>query len=233
MLLAMRSWGSGPKLAVLVHGYTDDSTTWWQAAPALAAEGYTVLAPDLRGHGASARATSYRIADFADDLVETLPKRMDLLLGHSLGALAVGVAMGRLSPDVAVYVDPPWLQQAAGVELSPAPTDPATVRAAAPRWSAADVDVDIRSTRRMDPAVTAGLKAELRSGPVPVPGPARVRSHVLVPEEAPLLPTEAQAQLATQGYLQHHVPATGHVIHRDDLQAFLDLLDLVREVQAA
>ncbi len=43
-------------LALLVHGVTSSSRTWWRVAPALAGRGFRVLAVDLRGHGASARA---------------------------------------------------------------------------------------------------------------------------------------------------------------------------------
>src|SRR6059058_4647354 len=49
--VAYRIGGSGP-LLVLIHGITSCSATWDRALPKLA-RGYTVLAPDLMGHGHS------------------------------------------------------------------------------------------------------------------------------------------------------------------------------------
>ncbi len=58
--LSVRVWGSGPRTALLVHGFSDDAQTWWRVGPALADLGHTVLAPDLRGHGCSPRAAALR-----------------------------------------------------------------------------------------------------------------------------------------------------------------------------
>ena len=48
-----RSAGSGPVL-VLIHGITSTSATWAYVLPSLA-EHFTVIAPDLIGHGESAK----------------------------------------------------------------------------------------------------------------------------------------------------------------------------------
>src|SRR5687768_6092746 len=48
---AFRMAGSGPAL-LLVHGIGDSSSSWVPVMPALA-ERYTVIAPDLLGHGNS------------------------------------------------------------------------------------------------------------------------------------------------------------------------------------
>ena len=45
--------GSGPAL-ILVHGIASSSRTWRQVMPRLA-QRFTVIAPDLLGHGASAK----------------------------------------------------------------------------------------------------------------------------------------------------------------------------------
>ena len=55
---AYRQAGAGPAL-VPIHGITSDSTTWAQVMPGLA-EHFTVIAPDLLGHGRSAKPTSCR-----------------------------------------------------------------------------------------------------------------------------------------------------------------------------
>src|SRR4029078_8245403 len=50
--------GTGPAV-VLLHGYPQTWSLWWKVMPALAGQ-YTVIAPDLRGSGASdAPATGY------------------------------------------------------------------------------------------------------------------------------------------------------------------------------
>ena len=56
--VSYRSGGDGP-LLVLLHGITSSSASWEPVLPALA-EHFTILAPDLLGHGQSTsrRATT-------------------------------------------------------------------------------------------------------------------------------------------------------------------------------
>ena len=49
--LAYRRIGSGPVL-LLVHGITNSSASWRPVIRRLADAGFTVVAPDLPGHGA-------------------------------------------------------------------------------------------------------------------------------------------------------------------------------------
>lgn len=51
--IAVRTAGAGPPL-LLLHGYPQTSAMWSRIAPALARR-YTVVAPDLRGYGASGK----------------------------------------------------------------------------------------------------------------------------------------------------------------------------------
>ena len=46
--------GSGAPVLLLIHGMAGSSSMWRSVAPALA-DRYTVLAPDLLGHGESAK----------------------------------------------------------------------------------------------------------------------------------------------------------------------------------
>ena len=84
--------GSGPAL-VLIHGLTGSSTTWREVMPTLA-ERFTVIAPDLLGHGESAKPRGdYSLGAFASglrDLRVTLGVERATVVGHSLGG---GVAM--------------------------------------------------------------------------------------------------------------------------------------------
>ncbi len=87
-----RSLGSGPPL-VLLHGITSSSATWDAVLTGLA-ERHTVIAPDLLGHGASAKPHGdYSLGSFASgvrDLLLTLGHERATIVGHSLGG---GVAM--------------------------------------------------------------------------------------------------------------------------------------------
>ena len=87
-----RSAGSGPVL-VLIHGITSTSATWAYVLPSLA-EHFTVIAPDLIGHGESAKPRGdYSLGAYAAgirDLLIALGHQRATLVGHSLGG---GVAM--------------------------------------------------------------------------------------------------------------------------------------------
>jgi pimeloyl-ACP methyl ester carboxylesterase len=87
-----RTAGSGPVI-VLIHGMAGSSETWRFVMPALA-EHFTVIAPDLVGHGASEKPRGdYSLGAFASgvrDLLLALGHERATLVGQSLGG---GVAM--------------------------------------------------------------------------------------------------------------------------------------------
>jgi pimeloyl-ACP methyl ester carboxylesterase len=84
--------GSGPPV-VLIHGITSSADTWKPAMAALARE-HTLIAPDLLGHGASAKPRGdYSLGAYASgvrDLLAALGHDRVTVVGHSLGG---GVAM--------------------------------------------------------------------------------------------------------------------------------------------
>ncbi len=90
--VAYRSAGSGPAI-VLVHGITSTSATWERVMPYLATR-FTVIAPDLLGHGQSAKPRGdYSLGAYASgvrDLMVTLGHESATFVGHSLGG---GVVM--------------------------------------------------------------------------------------------------------------------------------------------
>lgn len=81
-------WGDPAAAPVLcIHGAAAHAHWWDRIAPALL-PGHQVIAPDLRGHGASDRAGSYLIEDFAADCVALLEASTTgpaALVGHSMG----------------------------------------------------------------------------------------------------------------------------------------------------
>jgi len=84
--------GQGPAL-LLLHGLGCDHTTWEPVIRSLAKK-YTVIAPDLLGHGRSAKPRAdYSIGGYANgmrDLLTVLNVDKVTVVGHSLGG---GIAM--------------------------------------------------------------------------------------------------------------------------------------------
>ncbi|WP_030413665.1 alpha/beta fold hydrolase [Streptomyces sp. NRRL S-1448] len=228
MQLYTHEWGAGSRTAVLVHGMMSDHRTWHRVGPALAERGYRVLAVDLRGHGRSPRG-EYGAEVFADDLVETLPAGPEVVIGHSLGGLALSLAVERLQPRRAVYCDPAWSLGRTGQSVDPAVflpfknADRAMVRGFNPRWSDADVDIELATLADWDTATAHALSGEHltdRTPEKPV-----VPSLVQIAGEGFLFTDEAAAELTRRGFEVRTVPGAGHTIHRDDFEGFLTGLE--------
>ncbi|MCX5394667.1 alpha/beta fold hydrolase [Streptomyces sp. NBC_00094] len=232
MRLHTTTWGSGDRIVLLVHGIMADHRTWRRVGPALAARGYRVIAVDLRGHGASARAAgpeAYRPEDHADDLVETLPAGAELALGHSLGGLALLGAVERLAPARAVYSDPAW-------HLGDGPDgyrpeffvrgkllSRGLVKGFNPRWSDEDLDIEMESVRVWDERSAYGL-VDVRGVDM---WPARPAVPSLVTLADPSLRVSADDALMLEGrgFTLRTVAGAGHTIHRDDFDGFMSALD--------
>jgi pimeloyl-ACP methyl ester carboxylesterase len=90
--IAYRQAGNGP-VVVLIHGITSDSRTWRRVMPYLARR-FTVIAPDLTGHGGSDKPKGdYSLGAHASalrDLLAALGHDRASFVGHSLGG---GIAM--------------------------------------------------------------------------------------------------------------------------------------------
>ena len=90
--VSYRTAGSGPAL-LLLHGIANSSETWERVAPLLS-EHFTLIAPDLMGHGESATPRGdYSLgahASGARDIATALGHERMTVLGHSLGG---GIAM--------------------------------------------------------------------------------------------------------------------------------------------
>ena len=87
----MLEQGAGP-LVVLCHGWPELSYSWRHQIPAIAAAGFHVVAPDMRGFGrtrAPADINAYSIFDTVGDmvaLVAALGEKQAVIVGHDWGA---------------------------------------------------------------------------------------------------------------------------------------------------
>ncbi len=96
IVLHGRSGGDGPAL-VLLHGHPRTHATWYGVAPLLAEAGFSVVCPDLRGYGRSAKPEPDRdhlvycdramAADTAS-LMSMLGHERFAVAGHDRGAYA-------------------------------------------------------------------------------------------------------------------------------------------------
>jgi pimeloyl-ACP methyl ester carboxylesterase len=90
--VSYRTGGEGP-VVLLIHGITGTSEQWNDIFPLLA-EHYTVVAPDLLGHGQSAKPRGdYSLGAYAvsiRDLLIALGHHRATVVGHSLGG---GIAL--------------------------------------------------------------------------------------------------------------------------------------------
>lgn len=108
----------GPPV-MLLHGWPQHWWLWRNVMPALAAEGYRVYAPDLRGLGwseATERCCDYDKRQFARDIVallDVLEIDKVKLAGHDWGGwtgfLVAMTAPERVEKYVAMNITPPWL----------------------------------------------------------------------------------------------------------------------------
>lgn len=228
MKLNVVEMGNGPRTAILVHGLLSDHGAWCRVAPAMVERGFRVLMPELRGHGVSPRG-DYDPQSWADDLVETLPAGADLAIGHSLGGMALALAVDRLRPQRAVYVDPAWKIAAEGHERNRAEFraelgwDANRLRVAHPRWADEDIVARAASLKRMDPRCIDSLLPG--GGHDHMPRTTAIPALVMLADPSDLVPPDDVEVLRRGGFDVITVPGTGHSIFRDDPEGFLAALD--------
>jgi pimeloyl-ACP methyl ester carboxylesterase len=98
MRLAVTEQGAGPAV-VLLHGLFGAGQNFGSVQKALAADGFRVLALDLRNHGGSPHAPEVGYAAMAADVAETLQAEAAWpasVIGHSMGGkTAMALALAR------------------------------------------------------------------------------------------------------------------------------------------
>jgi pimeloyl-ACP methyl ester carboxylesterase len=233
----------GP-LALLVHGVTSSSRTWWRVGPALAGRGFRVLGVDLRGHGASPPgAAGLSLADLAADVAETVAGPVDLLVGHSLGAL-VALELVGARPGFArrlVVEDPPgsgsvdWAALAAGIEADTgrAVADPEGLRreleAANPTWPPGEAERRVADLADCDGrSVAAAVRPGVAFDLAALLARARLPTLLLLAEEAlgsNLTGLDRKAAVEAMPDGTTRVLPAGHSLHREALDPWLAALD--------
>jgi pimeloyl-ACP methyl ester carboxylesterase len=182
-------------------------------------------------------------ADLAADVAETVAGPVDLLVGHSLGALVALELVGR-RPGFArrlVVEDPPgstldWPALAAGIEedTARATADPAGLRheleATNPGWPPGESERRVADLADCDGlAIAAALRAGipfdlpalLAAAPVPV--------LMLLATEALgsiLAGLDRKAAVEALSHGTTRVLPTGHSVHREAMDAWLAALDV-------
>jgi acyl transferase domain-containing protein/NAD(P)-dependent dehydrogenase (short-subunit alcohol dehydrogenase family)/dienelactone hydrolase len=115
--IALCRWGpTSPTtpLVVCVHGILDQAAIWDGLADGLARAGIAVLAPDLRGHGASSHppaSSNITVLDFVIDLIDVIQRETAgrlVLVGHSMGSVVAALYTALYPDNVAhlVMVEP-------------------------------------------------------------------------------------------------------------------------------
>ncbi|MEU2084825.1 alpha/beta fold hydrolase [Streptomyces albus] len=198
-LLAYREEGTGDPLVLLHGGFLDHGM--WEAQIQAFAPHHRVIAPDARGHGASANATRpFRPADDLAALLRYLDAAPAVLVGISMGGatavdtalehpgLVRAVVVGGVGTSEPVFEDP-WIRKAqAEQHRALAAGDiagwiAAYVRiACGPHRTPADADPDV--VRRLHDMVSRTVAKHTAGEPdhlVPVPDTWRRAARITVP----------------------------------------------------
>ena len=91
---------------LLIHGLASSSNTWHQLSKDLFLEGYNVIAPDLYGHGKSSRLEKYSVEEWASSIIEAIPMKPDVIIGHSIGGLVAAEIQTQLKAPKLILLDP-------------------------------------------------------------------------------------------------------------------------------
>ena len=235
-----RLTGRGPPL-VLSHGLTDSGLCWRRVAEALAHD-FDIVALDARGHGGSSPmpddATHSPSRDIAE-AIEALRLSAPIVMGHSVGALAVAgyVASHQGGAARVILEDPPLTAPAEPaeaerrrgrfrkqVEQLRAMTEEqlsALARSLHADWSDEDYPDWIAAKKQVDPNAMPALSQDWRPILAAISAPTLLirgdsgRGGIVtaaVAEEAMALNPNIRAV---------HVPGAAHNIRRENFPAFL------------
>ena len=242
MKLHSLTWGdpSSERSAVLIHGVTSNAQSWIRVGPKLAEKGYYVVAPNLRGHGKSEKADGhYSLEEMAGDLAESVPTNPEFIVGHSFGGVMAIVAelQGILDAQYIVLEDP--VLHFADKELPASllkadeanlPRDVEGILQANPKWEAIDAQGKLASLEsinwdHMKQVFSDNAPWDLRAtvGEIGKKKPI----WLILPEESFYVPVDDANELreAIGADAVVNIPGTGHSIHRDELDIYMETLE--------
>ncbi len=233
MKLHSREWGSGDRVAVLLHGMQGSADSWWQVGPALASRGYRAIALDLPGHGHSPRCPQATRELFALSVLESVPARPALALGHSMGGSTLARAVSRLQPERAVYIDHPFYSTrtppvdrvalTAESEASKARRTPSYLRSTRTWWREEDVLAEAEAARNWDVPTAVSLWADA-AGTEFIPTTS-VPSLMIRADPSENVSPSYALELAGLGFTVRSVPGAGHSVWYGFFDEFMAVLD--------
>jgi pimeloyl-ACP methyl ester carboxylesterase len=231
--LHTREWGTGDRVAVLLHGRLGSAGCWWQVGPALAERGYRAIGVDLPGHGGSPRCPDATLDLVVDLVLEAVPAGPELAVGHSLGGAVLAAAVPRLRPRHAVYVDSPFVSSFGGFDRTElaahfrrakaARTEP-ELRRRRPWWSPQDVAVEVAAGEAFDVDTSVSLALSARGRDV-TPPPGLSGLLVLADPDSCLVPPEEVARARRRGMDVVTIPGSGHSVWYGHVEEFMAALD--------
>jgi pimeloyl-ACP methyl ester carboxylesterase len=197
--------GDSDHTVVLIHGFLDFAWTWEGMMHAGLSGRFHAVAPDLRGHGDSARVGTggyYHFPDYlADlrDLIAAVARKRVSLVGHSMGGAVAAYYAGTYPAEI---------HKLALLEgLGPPETEglgPTRVAAWIAAWERArkrpprlyaSVDEAAAQLRKHDPRLAAELARELAArGTAPADGKLRFKHDPLHTTSGPFGFTLANAE---------------------------------------
>jgi pimeloyl-ACP methyl ester carboxylesterase len=228
--LHTRTWGSGDRTALLLHGQFGSSESWWAVAPRIAERGYRVVAIDLPGHGESRPDPEMTLALCVDQVVNSCPDA-EVAVGHSLGALVLAHSAHRIGARRTVYVDSPfdYRMRVPGDEYRRRAAEVQAVRTFdwlvehRPHWSEHDCRVEARAAERFDVETSLSLMTSMSGiDHHPEPGPEPL---AIVPRPSEYLSPDEIVSLQGRGFRVHHVDGAGHTVWFGHVDEFLVALE--------
>ncbi|RTM07064.1 MAG: alpha/beta fold hydrolase [Hyphomicrobiales bacterium] len=240
--LNIMRWGDrgAAKTMVALHGITANAGAMTEPARVLAERGWQVIAPDMRGHGESARGNGdFSFDSLLSDFAENLPAGPDVLLGHSFGGTLaqLGVLRGLFRPKALLLEDPVshFADKATPKGMldwdeANMPHDIEGLLKLNPGWSRRDAAWKVVSLEQISfddarSAFAGNAPWDLRDEAARL---ARMLPTVWVlPEDSRFVPPGDTARLRAEAGERSVVvmPNVGHSIHRDATQAFVDIVE--------
>jgi pimeloyl-ACP methyl ester carboxylesterase len=234
------TWGSGDRVALLIHGMLGAATQFHQVGPAIADRGYRVVAVDLPGHGLAAPAPDATMETFVQTVLDVVDVQPALAIGHSLGAIVLAHALSQLRPERVVYVDvpldgpsgppPPVEELRERLASARATRTEPHLRATRPAWSAEDCRMEAEAAARFDIETAVSLERSYRGEAAerpsaPPTAPPVVPSLVIRADPSRYVSPERARELENLGFHVRAMPGAGHCVWYGRLDDFLGVLD--------